>query len=110
MSKASEVYDPTEQDEIAFEFAALLKSATKDGAVKRARGEKVSWKVDKTHKEHMYSHLHKYEAGLMVDPDSGAHPLVHLAWRALGIAYQAIHADDYEDADDQYTDLSQLYF
>ena len=103
----SKSYDPQEQNEIAAEFASLLRSATKDGAVKRARGDKVSWKIDETHEAHMYSHLQKYEAGVMVDPDSGAHPLVHAAWRALAIAWQDLHRDDDED---QYYDLNRVYF
>ncbi len=105
----SETYDPKEQDEIAAEFAALLRSATKDGAVKRAKGDKVSWKIDDTHAGHLYNHLRKWEAGDLVDKDSGAHPLVHLAWRALAIAWQDAHVSDEEDAAIQ-EQLKKVYY
>ena len=36
----------------------------------------------------MFSHLSKWKHGDLKDKDSGSHPLVHLAWRALAIAYQ----------------------
>ena len=82
------MYDPAEQDYIAKAFAGMLKSCTKDGANKRARGEKVAWYLDPTHEVALFSHLYKWKRGDTVDEDSGVHPLVHLAWRALAIAYQ----------------------
>lgn len=81
-------YDPKEQDIILEVFASLLRSATSDGGVKRARGEKPPWWIDPAHEPAIYSHLNKWKHGERVDKDSGAHPLVHLAWRALAIAYQ----------------------
>lgn len=107
MSEAA--YDPKEQNEIAEEFAKLLRTATKDGAVKRARGDKISWKVDDTHQEHFYHHLQAWEEGGLVDKDSGAHPLVHLAWRALAIAWQDTYRDE-EDANDIQAQLNKAYF
>lgn len=80
-------YDPTEQDVVLAIFIELLRSATKDGGRKRAAGIKPPWWGD-NHERAMGSHLGKWLNGELVDPDSGAHPLVHLAWRALAIAYQ----------------------
>ena len=77
-----------EQAEVLGWFTHMLTSATADGGRKRAKGEKPSWKVDPEHEPAIYSHLHKWKHGIKVDPDSGAHPLVHLAWRALAIAWQ----------------------
>jgi hypothetical protein len=81
-------YDPAEQQEIASIFAAMLAQATGDGGKKRATGEKPVWTRDPSHEAALFSHLNKWKHGELVDPDSGAHPLVHLAWRALAIAYQ----------------------
>jgi hypothetical protein len=44
--------------------------------------------MDVSHEPAVFSHLNKWKHGEWQDPDSGAHPLVHLAWRALAIAYQ----------------------
>lgn len=66
----------------------MLSSATKDGGKKRASGAKVSWKIDPEHEAAIFSHLSAWKHGVKVDKDSGAHPLVHLAWRALAVAYQ----------------------
>ena len=79
---------PNEQDVLLGVFTDMLKAVTKDGGVKRARGEKPPWWRDTTHEPAIYSHLSKWKHGEITDPDSGAHPLVHLAWRALAIAYQ----------------------
>lgn len=48
----------------------------------------------------MFSHLSHWKHGELVDPDSLAHPLVHLAWRALAIAWQETHATDKIDVED----------
>lgn len=85
---AQQAYDPTEQDVILAEFMAQLKLATKDGGAKRARGEKPPWWRDRGHIAAIYSHWAKWLRGELVDNDSGAHPLVHLAWRALAVAVQ----------------------
>lgn len=81
-------YDPREQNEVLSIFVDMLKAATSDGGVKRAAGLKPSWKVDPSHEAALFSHLNKWKHGELHDADSGAHPLVHLAWRALAIAYQ----------------------
>lgn len=84
-------YDPGEQDEIIDEFAQMLRAVTADGGRKRAAGVKPSWKVDPSHEAAIFSHLNRWKHGERVDPDSGAHPLVHLAFRALAIAAQETH-------------------
>jgi hypothetical protein len=81
-------YDPSEQDVILDVFGKMLATSTKDGGAKRARGEKPPWWRDPSHEAAIFSHLNKWKHGERKDPDSGAHPLVHLAWRALAIAYQ----------------------
>ena len=81
-------YDVSEQDTIARVFSEMLCSVTKDGGKKRSRGEKPPWWHDSSHEAALFSHLNRWKHGVLVDPDSGAHPLVHLAWRALAIAHQ----------------------
>jgi hypothetical protein len=81
-------YDPSEQDELLDIFRGLLEAVTKDGGRKREKGDKVSWKVDPGHEAGLFSHLSKWKKGELVDPDSGAHPLVHAAWRCLALAWQ----------------------
>jgi hypothetical protein len=88
MSSSPEVYDSSEQDVLMTVFAKMLRSTTKDGGRKRAAGLKPPWWRDNGHKAAIFSHLNKREHGELVDPDSGVHPYVHLAWRALAIAYQ----------------------
>lgn len=83
-----EQYDEQEQANIARIFAEMLESCTKDGGSKRRAGEKPPWWADDSHEAAMFSHLNKWKHGEYRDADSGAHPLVHLAWRALAIAYQ----------------------
>ena len=80
-----------EQAEVLDAFAALLRAASADGGRKRAAGTKQPWRVDPEHEAAIYSHIKKWERGELVDSDSGAHPLVHVAWRALAAAYQ--HAE-----------------
>lgn len=86
-------YDPSEQDEVILAFTEMLVKVTQDGGRKRAKGDKVSWKVDPGHEAGLFSHLSKWKKGELVDPDSGAHPLQHLAWRALAIAWQETRED-----------------
>jgi hypothetical protein len=74
--------------EILDTFEEMLRGPTGDGQGKRQRGKKVIWKNDKTHADAMLRHLHRWDRGEKVDPDSGSHPLVHVAWRALAIAWQ----------------------
>lgn len=75
-----------ERKDVLDRFEILLEAATGDGSVKRQRGEKPPWYNDDSHEAAMFSHLNKWKHGELVDPDSGSHPLVHLAWRALAIA------------------------
>jgi len=81
-------YDASEQGLVNEVFKALLASATGDGGKKRAAGLKPPWWRDPAHEAAIFSHLNKWKRGETVDPDSGAHTLVHFAWRALAIAYQ----------------------
>ena len=81
-------YDPAEQEILLTAFVTLLRSVTRDGGRKRAKGEKPPWWQDPSHEPAIWSHINKWKHGDKIDPDSGAHPLVHLAWRALAIAWQ----------------------
>lgn len=75
----------SEQEDVIARFIEELRKPTGDGKKKRARGEKPPWYRD-THEAQVFSHLAKWKRGELVDPDSGAHPLVHAAWRCLAIA------------------------
>lgn len=75
----------TEQEDVLARFLGELAKPTGDGKQKRDRGEKPPWYRD-THEAQVFSHLMKWKRGERVDPDSGAHPLVHAAWRLLAIA------------------------
>lgn len=77
-----------EQQELLQYYLEMLSSVSKDGGRKRASGAKPSWKIDRSHEAAIFSHLNKWKHGEQQDPDSGVHPLVHLAWRALAIAWQ----------------------
>jgi hypothetical protein len=81
-------YDKSEQAILLDVFRVMLAQVTKDGGNKRAAGLKPPWWVDDSHLGAVFSHLTKYFRGEIADPDSGAHPLVHAAWRLLAIAYQ----------------------
>ncbi len=81
-------YDPTEQDEVIRTFVVMLRTVTADGGRKRAAGLKVPWYEDPGHWSAFRRHLRRWKSGERADADSGAHPLVHVAWRALAIAYQ----------------------
>jgi len=84
--------DPVaERQEVMDEFTKMLWTVTGDGSRKRQAGQKPSWKVDETHMPALFSHLNRYFHGERKDPDSGQHPLVHLAWRALAQAWQDTH-------------------
>jgi hypothetical protein len=80
-----------EQEVVLAVFTDMLKGATGDGSRKRHAGLKPPWWRDRTHEPAIFSHLSKWKHGELVDKDSGAHPLIHLAWRALAIAYQETH-------------------
>jgi hypothetical protein len=77
----------TEPEEILHEFMQMLQLPTGDGQLKRRDG-KPFWKIDMGHEAAMLRHLNRWGRGDLVDEDSGAHPLIHVAWRALAIAYQ----------------------
>ena len=77
-----------EQEDVLRRFTEELRKPTGDGGQKRIRNEKPPWFLDKTHEAAVFSHLMKWKRGELVDPDSGAHPLVHAAWRLLAIACQ----------------------
>lgn len=79
---------PTEQEVVIAVFSAMLRRVTADGGRKRAAGLKPPWWTDLSHRAAIFSHLNKYEHGERIDHDSGMHPFVHLAFRALAIAYQ----------------------
>lgn len=81
-------YDSREQGVVLGIFTAMLNGVTKDGGKKRQAGLKPPWWRDASHEAAMFSHINKWKHGEKADADSGAHPLVHLAWRALAIAYQ----------------------
>lgn len=77
-----------ERELVMEEFTRMLLAATGDGSRKRQAGLKPPWWRDPSHEAAVFSHLNKWKHGEKEDPDSGVHPLVHLAWRALAIAYQ----------------------
>ncbi len=72
------------------DLTALMLPVLLDGARKRAAGAKVHWRRDGGHLPALYRHLRRWETGERVDPDSGAHPLVHVAVRALMLAAQEV--------------------
>ncbi len=77
-----------ERELVLATFTTLLAKVTGDGSVKRQRGEKPPWWLDDSHEAAIFSHLSKWKHGELQDRDSKTHPLVHLAWRALAVAYQ----------------------
>lgn len=83
-----------EQNEILGTFLDLLAGPTGDGASKREAGLKPLWKVDGSHYAAAIRHLERWEAGERVDVESGCHPLQHVAWRLLAVAWQQIHGED----------------
>ena len=77
----------TEQQDLMIRFVKQLWAATGDGAKKRQAGTKVPWYVDEGHEAAMFRHLARWKTDPGgTDPDSGAHHLVAVAWRALAIA------------------------
>lgn len=75
-----------EYDDLLSRFMEELEKPSGDGFKKRDAGEKPPWYIDPAHEAAIFSHLAKWYKGELVDPDSGAHPLVHAAWRCLAIA------------------------
>lgn len=85
-------YDPYEQVELLGIFRQMLEGPTADGGKKRSSGQKVPWREDEGHIPALYRHLHRWEEdGPIPDEMSGSHPLVHVAWRALAIAWRETH-------------------
>lgn len=82
---------PTEQAMVLAVFTEMLKTVTGDGGRKRAAGVKPPWWRDGSHMPAVWSHFRKRAQGELRDPDSGAHPYVHAAWRLLALAYQETH-------------------
>jgi hypothetical protein len=87
---AAQSLDPAaamnERADINARFAQELAKATGDGSKKRQAGTKPRWDVDPAHEPAIFSHIAKWKRGEKIDPHSGAHPLVHAAWRCLAIA------------------------
>lgn len=86
MSEIDALYWKAEREDILTRFCDELAKVTGDGSRKRQSGSKPPWFMDRTHEGAIFSHLTKWKRGETVDPDSGAHPLVHAAWRCLAIA------------------------
>ena len=78
----------SERDTVLRTFSEMLARVTGDGSRKRQAGLKPPWWCDTSHEAAIFSHLNKWKHQEYRHPESGAHPLVHLAWRALAIAYQ----------------------
>lgn len=81
-------YWADERADVLARFSQELAKATGDGSAKRRAGTKPPWYEDPSHESAIFSHLTKWKRGEAADPDSGAHPLVHAAWRCLAIACQ----------------------
>lgn len=87
-----------EREDLLERFAGELAKTLADGYKKRQAGEKLPWYEDKSHEGAIFSHLTKWKRGEMVDPESGAHPLVHGACRMLMIALsEAGNFPEYSD-------------
>jgi len=72
-------------------FMEMLRHPSGDGRKKRKAGDKPPWWRDDSHEAAMFSHISKWKHGEKIDKDSGTHPLVHLAWRSLAVAYQEMN-------------------
>ncbi len=77
-----------EYDILMATFVHMLAKASADGKKKRDAGVKDPWWRDPSHEAGVWSHFKRRAQGELVDPESGAHPFVHAAWRLLAIAYQ----------------------
>ena len=79
--------DPAaERSDVLERFEKELAKVTADGSKKRQSGAKPPWYKDKSHEAAIFSHITKWKRGSVEDSDSGAHPMVHAAWRCLAIA------------------------
>lgn len=77
----------TEAEKAVQTFVEGLRKPGQDGNKKRRAGTKPPWQVDE-HVTHFWSHVNKAGISLGPDPDSGANPFWHIAWRACAIAWQ----------------------
>jgi hypothetical protein len=80
-----------ERELLLAEFTKMLELPTGDGSKKRRSGKKDPWWHDQSHERSVFSHIARWKRSEVLDPDSGAHPLVHAAWRCLALAYQETH-------------------
>lgn len=72
-------------------LSQLLKQPLADGGRKLDAGVKQPWWIDDSHEAKIFSHFGRWKKRELRDPDSNAHPLVHVACRALMLAYQDMH-------------------
>lgn len=72
-------------EDIIKDLIPLIRETLVDGQRKRSP---TYWKEDPGHRQSMYRHLIRDQAGELVDEDSGAHPLQHAGVRALMQAWQ----------------------
>lgn len=79
-----------EREDILDRFHEELAKVTGDGSKKRQANLKPPWHIDPSHEAAIFSHITKWKKGHVIDEHSGAHPLVHAAWRCLAIACQEI--------------------
>jgi hypothetical protein len=79
-----------EREDVLRRFMEELRKATGDGSKKRQAGTKPPWYIDRTHEAAIFSHLCNWKRGELLDKDSGAHALVHCAWRCLAVACREI--------------------
>lgn len=77
-----------ETDDILAKFTDMLRIPTGDGASKRDAGTKVHWMIDTSHPDAAAAHYGEWLLGHTFDTESGAHHLIHAAWRFLAIAAQ----------------------
>lgn len=95
----------SEQNEVLGQFLDMLGGPTGDGGAKRGAGLKPSWKVDQSHYDAAVRHFHRWINGEREDKDSGVHPLIHMAWRLLAIAWQEDEAAGKHPADPPHADI-----
>ena len=76
----------TEQGDVLYRFMEELRKPTGDGKRKRDKGLKPPWYEDDSHHAAAMRHYARWLSGDAIDQDSGAHHLVHSAWRLLVIA------------------------
>ena len=86
-------YDPREMNETLATLSEMLRPVIGDGGAKRAAGTKPPWWKDDGHMPALQRHLDRYLQGELVDKDSKAHPLVHVACRALMQAGKEMRED-----------------